>query len=89
MVDSISKEKRSLNMSRIKGTNTKIELLVRRELYKRGYRYRLHKKELPGKPDIYIKKFKMAVFVNGCFWHHHGCDYYRIPKSNKVFWGKS
>ena len=74
-------------MSRISSKNTKPELIVRKLLYQNGVRYRLHAKDLPGKPDISNKKKKFAVFVNGCFWHQHkGCNRSNIPKSNKDYW---
>jgi len=87
MADHLSKEKRSWNMSRISSKNTKPELIVRKILYQNGVRYRLHAKDLPGKPDISNKKKKFAVFVNGCFWHQHkGCKRSNKPKSNKSYW---
>ena len=74
-------------MSHIRSINTKPELLVRQALWNRGFRYRLHVKELPGKPDIVLPKYKTAIFVNGCFWHgHEGCKDFVIPKSNTAFW---
>ena len=87
MTDHISKEKRSWNMSRIRSKNTKPELIVRKMLHNTGIRYRLHAKDLPGKPDLSNKSKKFAVFVNGCFWHQHkGCKRANIPKSNKDYW---
>ncbi|MDD5005049.1 MAG: very short patch repair endonuclease [Candidatus Omnitrophica bacterium] len=86
-MDRISKEARSRNMAAIKGTNTIPEMAVRRMLYSLGYRYRLHKKNLPGKPDIFIKNRNAAIFVNGCFWHQHpNCRFATKPKSNRRFW---
>lgn len=86
MADKITPAKRSWNMSRIKGKNTKPELLVRKFLYSNGVRYRIHT-TLPGHPDIVIKKKRFAVFINGCFWHGHtGCRDAGIPKSNTAFW---
>jgi DNA mismatch endonuclease (patch repair protein) len=74
-------------MSRIKGKNTKPELLVRSFLFSRGFRYRLHVKGLPGKPDILLPKYRTAIMVNGCFWHaHSGCRFSIIPKSNTEMW---
>ncbi len=82
-----SKETRSYNMSRIKGKNTKPELIVRKFLFSEGYRYRLHVKELPGKPDIVLPKYKTVINVHGCFWHgHEGCKSYVIPKTNTEWW---
>ena len=87
MTDVHSKEVRSYNMSRIKGKDTKPEMLVRKFLFANGFRYRLHVKTLPGKPDIVLPKFKIVVFVNGCFWHaHEGCIYYVVPKTRTDWW---
>lgn len=87
MTDVHSKETRSYNMSRIKGKDTKPELLVRRFLHKHGFRYRLHVKDLPGKPDMVLPKYRTAIFVHGCFWHgHEGCRYYVIPKTRIDWW---
>lgn len=78
---------RSYNMSRIKGKNTKPEVLVRKFLFAQGFRFRLHDKKLPGTPDIVLPKYKTAIFVNGCFWHgHQECKYFVLPKSNTQFW---
>lgn len=86
-MDRISKETRSRNMAAIKGTDTSPEMAVRRMLYSLGYRYRLHKNDLPGKPDIFIKNRNAAIFVNGCFWHQHSnCRFATKPKSNRRFW---
>ena len=74
-------------MSNIRGKNTKPELTVRKFLFSKGLRFRLHRKDLPGNPDIVLSKYKTVVFINGCFWHgHDGCKYYRLPKSNVEFW---
>lgn len=70
-MDTVSKEQRSLNMSHIKSKNTKIEIKVRKYLFSKGFRYRVNVKDLPGKPDIVLKKYKTVIFVNGCFWHRH------------------
>lgn len=87
MTDVHSSEVRSYNMSRIKGKNTKPEILVRKFLFLNGFRYRLHVKTLPGKPDVVLPKYKTVVFVNGCFWHaHEGCKYYVIPKTRTEWW---
>ncbi len=78
---------RSFNMSRIKSKNTKPELIVRKFLFAQGLRFRLHAKELPGKPDLVFPKYKTVVFVNGCFWHHHeNCKFSKIPETRKDFW---
>lgn len=74
-------------MSAIKGKNTTLELLVRKNLFKSGYRFRIHYK-LPGKPDIVFVKKRKAIFIHGCFWHLHGCKLSTIPKSNTEFWEK-
>ncbi|SMC87798.1 very short patch repair endonuclease [Pedobacter africanus] len=89
MTDVHSKETRSYNMSKIKGKDTKPELLVRKFLHKKGFRYRIHVKDLPGKPDIVLPKYKTVIFVHGCFWHgHEGCRYYVIPKTRTDWWLK-
>ena len=78
---------RSENMARVKSKNTKPEVYLRKLLWHRGFRYRLNYKDLPGSPDIYIPKYKAAIFVNGCFWHmHENCRYASIPKNNHDFW---
>lgn len=86
MADIVSSKKRSQMMAGIKGTNTKPEKVVRQELHKRGFRFRLHRKDLPGRPDIVLPKFKTAIFVHGCFWHGHNCKYFKMPKTNTEFW---
>ena len=87
MTDHLTKKKRSWNMSRIKSKDTKPELIVRSLLHHLGYRFRLHSKKLPGKPDIVLAKHKTAIFVHGCFWHRHeGCSRATIPKSNQEYW---
>lgn len=86
-MDKHSKETRSYNMSRIKSSGTKPEELVRKYLFSRGLRYRKNVKDLPGRPDIVLPKYKTVVFVNGCFWHGHSvCKYFVMPKSNVEFW---
>ena len=86
-MDHLTKEKRSLNMRKIGSKNTKPELLVRKLLHRKGIRFRLHAKDLPGKPDISNKSKGFAIFVNGCFWHQHeGCKRANTPKSNKEYW---
>ncbi len=80
---------RSENMARVKSKNTKPEIFLRKKLWHEGFRYRINYKELPGSPDIYIPKYKTAIFVNGCFWHmHENCKYSSIPKNNHEFWEK-
>lgn len=73
-------------MSQIKGKNTKPEMIVRRALHKAGFRYRLHVKDLPGKPDIVLPKYKTAIFVHGCFWHGHNCHLFKMPSTRTEFW---
>ncbi|WP_432799923.1 very short patch repair endonuclease [Poriferisphaera sp. WC338] len=89
MVDRLSKSQRSWNMSRIKSRDTKPEIAVRSALHRMGYRFRLNRKDLPGKPDIVLPKYKTVIFVHGCFWHRHeGCKYSYMPKSRIEFWEK-
>ena len=89
MVDNVSKEVRSYNMSRIRSKDTKPEILVRSYLFSKGLRFRKNDKRYPGSPDIVLPKYKTMVFVHGCFWHlHDGCRYARIPKSNVEYWEK-
>ena len=78
---------RSYNMSRIKGANTKPEMKVRKFLFAKGLRYRLHQTKLPGKPDIVFPKYKKVIFVNGCFWHgHQGCNQFKLPITRHEWW---
>ncbi len=87
MADVHEPEVRSYNMSQIKGKNTKPEILVRKFLHANGYRYRLHAKNLPGKPDIVLKTYNTVVFIHGCFWHgHKGCQYFVVPKTRTQWW---
>jgi DNA mismatch endonuclease (patch repair protein) len=87
MVDVLTPQQRSFNMSRIKGKNTSPEMVVRRLLHARGYRYKLHVRNLLGCPDIVLPKHKALIFVHGCFWHLHNCRYGRVvPKTNAKFW---
>jgi DNA mismatch endonuclease (patch repair protein) len=87
MADVHSKEVRSHNMSRIRSKNTKPELIVRKFLFANGFRYRLHNKSLPGKPDIVLNKYNTIIFIHGCFWHKHkNCKYAFVPASNKNYW---
>ncbi len=80
-------EQRSRNMSAIKSKNTKPEIAVRKILHSMGYRFRLHRKDLPGSPDIVLPKYKTVIFVHGCFWHRHeNCKYASTPKTRKEFW---
>lgn len=87
MADVHSKEQRSYNMSRIRSTNTKPEVLVRKFLFANGFRYKLHDKKLPGKPDIVLPKYRTVIFVHGCFWHgHKDCKYFVVPKTRTDWW---
>ena len=87
MADTHNKKVRSYNMSRIKAKNTLPELLVRRFLFSKGYRYSIHNSSLPGKPDLVLQKHKIIIFVNGCFWHQHPkCRRSVHPKSNQAYW---
>jgi DNA mismatch endonuclease (patch repair protein) len=87
MTDVHEPEVRSYNMSRIRSKDTKPEMLVRRFLHKHGFRYRLHVKDLPGKPDIVLLKYKTVIFIHGCFWHgHENCKKYVVPKTRTEWW---
>ena len=89
MVDKLTPEERSINMSRIQSKDTTPEMIVRKLIFSKGYRYRLHQKDLPGKPDIVLPSKKKIVFVHGCFWHQHNdpkCKIARMPKSKTEYW---
>lgn len=87
MIDTLTPNERSERMSRVKGKNTKPEMIVRRLVWSMGYRYRLHDKKLPGKPDLVFRRLYKVVFVHGCYWHRHeGCKLARLPKSRREFW---
>lgn len=87
MTDVLSKEQRKRCMSHVRGKDTKPEVMVRKFLFAQGFRYRLYRKDLPGKPDIVLPKYNTVIFINGCFWHgHSGCKYATIPKANHDFW---
>lgn len=87
MTDIHSKETRSFNMSRITAKDTKPELLVRKYLFSKGFRYRVNVKDLPGKPDIVLPKYRTVIFIHGCFWHgHEDCKYFVIPKTRTEWW---
>lgn len=86
MADFLNPEERSERMARIRSQDTKPELLVRKALHKAGFRFRLHRRDLPGRPDLILPKYQTAVFVEGCFWHGHHCQKGRIPATNSKFW---
>ena len=87
MPDTLTQEQRRRCMSHIRSKNTKPEILVRHELFRRGYRYRINVSKLPGKPDIVLPKYKTVIFINGCFWlGHEGCKHFVQPKSNVEYW---
>ena len=87
MTDVHDKATRSYNMSQIRSSNTKPEMLVRKFLHANGFRYSLHNKKLPGKPDIVLNKYKTIIFIHGCFWHgHKNCKYFTIPKTRTQWW---
>ena len=86
MADVHTPEQRSGNMAAIKGKNTKPEMIVRRMLHSQGYRYVLHQKQLPGRPDLVFPSRKKVIFVHGCFWHMHGCGRCRIPVAGRAYW---
>lgn len=87
MGDVHDKATRSYNMSKINGKNTKPEIIVRKFLFAKGFRYRLHDKKLPGKPDIVLPKYKTVILIHGCFWHGHAdCRYFVVPKTRTKWW---
>jgi len=86
MVDVLMPEQRRLNMSRIRGKDTKPELMLRRGLHARGLRFRLHRKDLPGRPDMVFPRYRAAVLVHGCFWHGHDCPLFKWPATRREFW---
>lgn len=86
MTDIVSPGKRSAMMRAVRSKDTKPELLVRRGLHVRGLRFKLHDASLPGRPDLVLPKWRTVVFVQGCFWHGHGCGYSRLPEKNREFW---
>lgn len=86
MADVVDKATRSRMMAGIRGKNTKPELIVRRGVFSKGFRFRLHVRNLPGHPDLVFPRHKAVIFVNGCFWHGHDCRFFRVPKTNAGFW---
>lgn len=86
MADIVSPSTRSKMMAGIKAKDTKPEMILRKALYRRGFRYRLHCKDLPGKPDLVFRQRKAIIFVHGCFWHGHNCPFFRLPSTRTDFW---
>lgn len=88
-MDIWTQDKRSLVMSKIRSKNTKPEIILRKALFSRGFRYKIHDKSLPGKPDLVLSKYKTIIFVHGCFWHYHSeCKEGKVPKTNTKFWAE-
>ncbi|HED8873731.1 very short patch repair endonuclease [Pseudomonas aeruginosa] len=88
-MDIVDSATRSRMMSGIRGRDTKPEMTVRKFLHARGYRFRLHRKDLPGRPDLVLPRFKTCIFIHGCFWHHHeGCRFATLPKTRADFWAQ-
>ncbi|MGE4251732.1 MAG: very short patch repair endonuclease [Parvibaculaceae bacterium] len=85
-MDVLTREQRRLNMSRIRGRDTKPEMMLRRALHSRGLRFRLHIRDLPGCPDIVFPRYRAVIFVHGCFWHGHDCPMFRLPATRRNFW---
>ncbi|MGE8147290.1 very short patch repair endonuclease [Pseudomonas frederiksbergensis] len=88
MADVLTPEQRKLNMSRIRGRDTKPEMLIRRGLHARGFRYRLQDRKLPGRPDLVFPRYHVVVFVHGCFWHGHSCPMFKLPVTRREFWAE-
>jgi DNA mismatch endonuclease, patch repair protein len=86
MADRLTPEQRRLNMSRVRARDTRPELVVRSMLHRAGFRYRLHRSDLPGRPDVALPRHRVAVFVHGCFWHGHDCSLFRMPTTRTEFW---
>lgn len=86
MADIVDSVTRSRMMSGIRGRDTKPEIIVRSALHRLGFRFRLHVRNLPGKPDIVLPRYHAAIFVNGCFWHGHNCPFFRMPEAHEAFW---
>jgi DNA mismatch endonuclease, patch repair protein len=85
-MDIVDKDTRSRMMAAVRSKDTEPEMLLRRALFRHGYRYRLHRSDLPGKPDIVFPKYRAVIFVNGCFWHYHGCRNTNIPATRRAWW---
>src|SRR5579871_1971205 len=88
MADIVSRRVRSEMMAGIRSKNTKPELLVRSALHKLGFRFRLHVRDLPGRPDMVVPKWHAVIFVHGCFWHAHNCQLFRLPSTRRQWWKK-
>lgn len=88
MTDVLTPEQRRLNMSRVRGKDTKPEMLLRKGLHARGLRYRLHPKDVPGKPDLVFPRYRAVILVHGCFWHGHNCPLFKWPATRPEFWRK-
>ncbi len=88
MTDIVDKATRSRMMSGIRGKNTRPEIEIRRRIFSKGFRYRLHDKRLPGKPDMVFPRHNAVVFIHGCFWHAHSCPLFKLPSTNTDFWGE-
>ena len=88
MADSVDKETRSAIMSKVRSKDTKPEMEVRRALHRSGFRFRLHRSDLPGTPDLIFPRHSLALFVHGCFWHRHGCKRTTMPATNREFWAE-
>ena len=86
MVDVLSPEQRRLNMSRIRGRDTRPEMIIRRGLHALGFRYRLHVRQLPGSPDLVFRRHRAVILVHGCFWHRHNCPFFKLPATRQDFW---
>lgn len=85
-MDVLTLEQRQLNMSRIRSRDTAPEMLIRRGLHAAGFRFRLHQRQLPGRPDLVLPRYRTVIFVNGCFWHSHGCHISRLPDTRREYW---
>jgi DNA mismatch endonuclease (patch repair protein) len=86
MVDRLTPDQRRFNMSRVRSEDTRPEMTVRRLVHSLGFRYRLHRRDLPGKPDIVLPRYRAVIFVHGCFWHGHDCSLFRMPATRAEFW---
>jgi DNA mismatch endonuclease (patch repair protein) len=86
MADRLTPDQRRLNMGRVRAKDTRPEMTVRRLLHRAGFRYRLHRRDLPGRPDIVLRRYRAAIFVHGCFWHGHDCSLFRMPATRTEFW---